>query len=192
MSLVHVGFRISDADGDTSSMSVKVPLAALTLAELVEFAQELAVLIDDSIDGIIQEITIQTSVSLPGGLQGAAVAGSEVQKGGLLSFTAAGTPYRWSVRVPALTPGKFTGITVKQGDEILIVAPGGGGFGSPLARPAEDVREDVREGLVSIESARLDYGVVIEEIDGMAQVVEDIRDQVRLPDPPPSPQARGR
>ena len=116
MSLVHVGFRIADADGDTSSMSVKVPLGSLTLAELVEFAQELAVLVDDSIDGIIQEITIQTSVSLPGGLQASAVAGSEVQKGGLLSFTAADTPYRWSVRVPALTPSKFTGNIVDDQD----------------------------------------------------------------------------
>ena len=88
------------------------------------------------------------------------------------------------------SPGKFTGITVKEGDEILIVAPGGGGFGSPLERPAEDVLDDVREGLVSIESARRDYGVVIEEIDGTAQVVEEIRDQVRLLDPPPSPQVR--
>jgi hypothetical protein len=120
MSLVHVGFRIADADGDTSSMSVKVPLAALTLAELVEFAEELAVLIDDSIDGVIQEITIQTSVDLPGGLQASAVAGSEVQKGGLLSFTAADTPYRWSVRVPAMTPAKFTGNVVDDTDDDII------------------------------------------------------------------------
>ncbi len=116
MSLVHVGFRIADADGDTSSMSVKVPLAALTLAQLVEFAQELAVLIDDSIDGVIQEITVQTSVALPGGLQASAIAGSEVQKGGLLSFTAADTPYRWSIRVPSMTPAKFTGNIVDAVD----------------------------------------------------------------------------
>lgn len=116
MSLVHVGFRIADADGDTSSMSVQVPLGALTLAHLVEFAEELAVLIDDSIDGVIQAITVATAVSLPGGLQASPVAGSEVQKGGLLSFVAAGTPYRWSVRVPAMTPAKFTGNLVDDTD----------------------------------------------------------------------------
>ena len=36
-----------------------------------------------------------------------------------------------------------------------------GGYGSPLERPTADVLTDVRRGLVSRESARADYGVVI-------------------------------
>ena len=39
---------------------------------------------------------------------------------------------------------------------------GGGGFGNPWERPAERVVEDVRNGLVSIERAAEDYGVVID------------------------------
>jgi hypothetical protein len=39
--------------------------------------------------------------------------------------------------------------------------PGGGGYGNPLERPVEKVVWDVRNGLVSIEGAREDYGVVI-------------------------------
>jgi N-methylhydantoinase B len=40
---------------------------------------------------------------------------------------------------------------------------GGGGFWSPLERPAERVLADVRSGYVSLEAARRDYGVVIHQ-----------------------------
>lgn len=41
--------------------------------------------------------------------------------------------------------------------------PGGGGYGSPLQRPIEKVVWDVKNGLVSIDGAKLDYGVVISD-----------------------------
>ncbi len=40
--------------------------------------------------------------------------------------------------------------------------PGGGGFFNPLERDPEQVLEDVLDGLVSIDAARWDYGVVID------------------------------
>ncbi len=49
-----------------------------------------------------------------------------------------------------------------QGDIFEIYQSGGGGFGRPFARPPEKVLEDVRNGLVSLEKARKDYGVVID------------------------------
>jgi N-methylhydantoinase B len=49
------------------------------------------------------------------------------------------------------------------GDEILYLADGGGGYGSPLERDVEKVRNDVIDGYVSIEAARKSYGVVINE-----------------------------
>jgi len=39
---------------------------------------------------------------------------------------------------------------------------GGGGFGSPLDRPAEKVRWDVAQGYVTFVAARERYGVVID------------------------------
>ncbi len=45
--------------------------------------------------------------------------------------------------------------------EVMIHAGSGGGWGNPLERDAERVRWDVVEGLVSAESARTNYGVVI-------------------------------
>jgi N-methylhydantoinase B len=40
---------------------------------------------------------------------------------------------------------------------------GGGGYGDPFLRDPERVRQDVIEGLVDLESARDDYGVVIRD-----------------------------
>jgi len=52
--------------------------------------------------------------------------------------------------------------TLYKGQEVEIVASGGGGFGNPMERSIERVVQDVRDGLVSIESAQKDYGVVID------------------------------
>lgn len=41
------------------------------------------------------------------------------------------------------------------------IAGGGGGYGDPFKRPIEKVLKDVRNGLVSIEKAKEDYGVAI-------------------------------
>ena len=57
---------------------------------------------------------------------------------------------------------KTSGIQLDAGDRIIAVAGGGGGYGDPLERDPENVREDVDNGYVSIEHARQDYGVVID------------------------------
>ncbi|MDA1000395.1 MAG: hydantoinase B/oxoprolinase family protein, partial [bacterium] len=45
---------------------------------------------------------------------------------------------------------------------LRIEGPGGGGFGDPLERPMGLVADDVRDGVVSVESARRDYGVIVD------------------------------
>jgi N-methylhydantoinase B len=40
-------------------------------------------------------------------------------------------------------------------------AGGGGGYGDPFLRPAEKVAEEVRKGIISLEAAKRDYGVVV-------------------------------
>ena len=49
--------------------------------------------------------------------------------------------------------------------------PGGGGFFDPLERDPENVLQDVLDGLVSIDAARWDYGVVI---DSSAMVLDRV------------------
>src|SRR5215470_6421694 len=51
---------------------------------------------------------------------------------------------------------------VKAGDAFRLRSGGGGGYGSPLERPIEDVCEDVRQGYVSVREAAEFYGVVID------------------------------
>jgi N-methylhydantoinase B len=65
-----------------------------------------------------------------------------------------GTVYR--ARVKDLIPSIPAGTVYRQ------VAGGGGGYGDPRRRPAERVLEETRNGVVTIESARDDYGVAID------------------------------
>lgn len=51
---------------------------------------------------------------------------------------------------------------LKEGEAFRLSSGGGGGFCSPLKRPAETVRHDVEQGYVSVESARENYGVVVD------------------------------
>jgi N-methylhydantoinase B len=57
--------------------------------------------------------------------------------------------------------GKLDMLQPKVGDVVTIMTPGGGGFGDPLQRPAEDVLQDVLDGYVSAAAAQDDYGVVL-------------------------------
>jgi len=59
----------------------------------------------------------------------------------------------------------FADVPIRSGDTFTRPSAGGGGFGDPLARDPEQVREDVVDGFVSIERARKDYGVVVNEVD---------------------------
>jgi N-methylhydantoinase B len=51
---------------------------------------------------------------------------------------------------------------LKPGDAFTIRSGGGGGYGDPLERPLDAVREDVRQGYVSVKAAADFYGVVID------------------------------
>ena len=53
---------------------------------------------------------------------------------------------------------------LKPGDVVTMDASGGGGYGNPLERSPEKVRQDVIEGYVSVEKAMEDYGVIIDPV----------------------------
>jgi N-methylhydantoinase B len=52
--------------------------------------------------------------------------------------------------------------TLEYGDTVTLYAPGGGGYGDPLDRPADAVRDDYLRGYISKQSALEHYGVVID------------------------------
>jgi N-methylhydantoinase B len=75
--------------------------------------------------------------------------------------------------------GKIDVLYLDPGDVILIGAQGGGGYGDALARPPEKVLDDVLDELVSPESARDDYGVVIADGRVDAAATEQLRARLR-------------
>ena len=59
----------------------------------------------------------------------------------------------------------FSNYKIKSGDRFTRPTAGGGGFGDPLERDVDRVKEDVIDEYVSVERAKTDYGVVINVID---------------------------
>lgn len=72
------------------------------------------------------------------------------------------------------SPSKFSGIKVYKGDQILLITPGGGGFGPALKRDRDAIIEDVSAGFVSLEAATVEYRVDIDpnEVGANAYIVE--------------------
>ncbi len=58
-------------------------------------------------------------------------------------------------------PARAGDVQLQAGDVLRIERAGGGGYGEPLSRPPEMVLRDVREGYVSSEAARGEYGVAL-------------------------------
>jgi N-methylhydantoinase B len=66
--------------------------------------------------------------------------------------------------------GKVNIDRLKDGDAIRMRSGGGGGYGSPFARPPETVAEDVRQGYVSAAAAAEHYGVVVDAETGALDI----------------------
>jgi N-methylhydantoinase B/oxoprolinase/acetone carboxylase alpha subunit len=54
---------------------------------------------------------------------------------------------------------KYSGITLRRGDRVLIRSAGGGGHGDPRSRPRQDVVDDLAEGFITNTSAAELYGL---------------------------------
>jgi N-methylhydantoinase B len=63
-----------------------------------------------------------------------------------------GTTHQW---------GSKEIISLPPGSRIESLLGGGAGYGDPFNRPAEKVLAEVRDGILSVEKARTDYGVVL-------------------------------
>ncbi len=73
---------------------------------------------------------------------------------------------------------KCDNVQVATGDLLYFDTWGGGGWGDPLKRPAEQVLFDVNAGLVTAAGARR-YGVVITESNGAAELDADATNALR-------------
>jgi 5-oxoprolinase (ATP-hydrolysing)/N-methylhydantoinase B len=57
-----------------------------------------------------------------------------------------------------VSDSKFTNVVLREGDEVLIDSPGGGGYGDPSERDRGLVEHDLLQGFVSPTAARDLYG----------------------------------
>jgi len=112
MSLYIVGVTVLDADGNTKSHDVKVPAGSLTLAAIEGFAQFYAEKVDAVSEAKVTSIRVTWELTPSGVIKPNPVAGSNVQEAALVQFDAAGTPYAWSVSVPAWIAAAFSGKSV--------------------------------------------------------------------------------
>ena len=78
---------------------------------------------------------------------------------GATLYKKAGTD-KWETAVEAygkVSPSKYSNVPMNPGDRVRVLAPGGGGFGAPVDRSQEAVKEDVSEGYISEDQAREIY-----------------------------------
>ena len=59
-------------------------------------------------------------------------------------------------------PSKIGG-NITRGQRLRIATPGGGGYGAPAERDRAVILEDYRNGKISAESIKQDYGVTVSE-----------------------------
>lgn len=85
--------------------------------------------------------------------------GGEGGSGGIFVKKKGDTRFRtFSETFGTVSDSKFTRVVLKEGDEVKIHSPGGGGYGPPAERAPEAVENDIRQGWVSPEAARERYG----------------------------------
>ena len=58
--------------------------------------------------------------------------------------------------------GKTARFHLKKGDVARLITGSDGGYGDPYDRPVEEVVEDVRNGYVTLEMAKEQYGVILD------------------------------
>ena len=82
--------------------------------------------------------------------------------------------------------GKIDVVDVRLGQTVTILTPGGGGYGDPLDREPALVHDDVRRGIVSVERALPDYGVVLSagEVDAEVRRGNGSAEKLRHPNGP--------
>jgi N-methylhydantoinase B len=79
---------------------------------------------------------------------------------------------------PQERPLKSKGLDVlNAGDVVSLRLPGAGGYGDPLERDPELLLQDVRDGKVTLESAREDYKVVVDP--GTLQIDQEATEKLR-------------
>jgi N-methylhydantoinase B len=114
---------------------------------------------------IIGENAIIPTYGVSGGLSGARMEWTIIRKGeNVAAFD---------------TPGKVAGFPLEYGDVLEMKSVGGGGYGDPLTRDVELVKQNVLDEYITLERARETYGVVMENCQVDLIKTEELRTQLK-------------
>lgn len=137
-----ISYSLLDDDGQRGSVQIFVPTGS-TLAALQTFSDSMSNVIDDITAATIQSATVTKALTLPGTLKANAIAGHYIQHGANFGFDAANTPYRHTVRIPAILESLLTGETVITdagvGQAFVTGMTGGFGADTPSDRYGNDL-----------------------------------------------------
>lgn len=106
MGLVGVSYTIIDEKGVSSTTFMQVP-DTFSLANTLQFAKDLALLVDAVIGGKITHIGACYLVTLPAGLKANPIANSDVEEGARFSFNTAGG-FVTKMRLPTFLESKLS------------------------------------------------------------------------------------
>jgi hypothetical protein len=106
-----ISYSLADVDGQRGTVQIFVPTGQ-TLADLQTFSNSMVAALDAVTAAVVQAATVTKALTLPGGIKGTATAGHYIQHGANFGFDAANTPYRHTVRVPAILESLLVGETV--------------------------------------------------------------------------------
>jgi hypothetical protein len=111
--VVNVAFRIRDSEDQKSSVAFRFLLGSMTITDVGLAVDALTQLVEDVIAGVIEAASWSINHTLIGGLKTTPSEDCDIQKGAMLAFSATGTAYRHSIRIPTWLAAYI------DGDEIL-------------------------------------------------------------------------
>jgi N-methylhydantoinase B/oxoprolinase/acetone carboxylase alpha subunit len=59
-------------------------------------------------------------------------------------------------------PSKNTNFRLESGDYLSFETPGAGGYGNPLERDINRIKDDLKQGYITKEAAERDYGIKLD------------------------------
>lgn len=146
-----LNFTVRDSDGDRSTFRVNLPTATAQ-ADVVLFAQALALLADDVIEGVIESIQATLNIALPAGLE-TTTTNSDVEHGARFSFQTA-NGFSTSFRLPTIMDSMLVGKNVYQADPNMAAFIAGIVTGLEGVAPCDSRGEDITGIVSAVESFR--------------------------------------
>ena len=113
-----ISFQLVDDAGRTGNIIIPVP-ATHTVAEMQAYVNTTAATLDVLTGAKINKASVSLALTLPGGLKANAVDDHPLQWGANFAFDAANTPYRYTVRVPAIDQGFVESGVVDTADPLV-------------------------------------------------------------------------